>query len=902
MKQTLLKLTLMAALALLALDVSAADVDADAARRLASRFLNSQSSGKLRSSNAELRLAHVEPCATDASLADFYVFNTSDDGAFVIVAGEDCAQSVLGYGNGAFDMENVPVNVRWWLDGYKKQIEFMRAHADEAVAGPRPSRVPIQGGNVEPLLTCQWSQSEPYYNQCPVYEGRLCVTGCVATALAQVVYYWKYPAELPSLPAYATNTYGIPVSALPAVALDWEHMLDYYDYQYGDEEAAAVATLMRYCGQACYMDYSPDGSGAYEVDQLSALLRFGYSNSATLVQRDECDDAEWEQMLLEDLQANCPVLYIGRDNDSGHAFVLDGYNGDMYHVNWGWGGHYDGYFAIDALGGSGWEYNYDQVMIHGVCPDAGSNAVAAYDFEQDGIYYLANGDELTVTLKDHQFNGYSGDVSIPSQVTHEGKTYRVTTIGEGAFMNCAEVTSVSIPSGVTAIKAYAFKNCQALRQIHIGSSMQSIGRGAFNSCVGLENVDIDDVAAWCSIEFADMNSSPIRYAGKLSIGGQPVSDLVIPGKVDKINYCAFAYLRSITSLTIEEGVSEIGEVAFYLCNNLRSVKIPGSVKKVGYCAFLYDDALENITLNEGVEYIDEFAFYELPSLKSINIPASVKWVGNAAFAFNPGLEDVTFNGPLALDTYAFYKCTALNRVNISSIADWCATACADETSNPLTYAHSLYMNGEEVENLEVTGEVTAIGDFAFNECRSLKRVVIDGDVATVGQGAFQYCTALQELVIGDAVQAIGEKAFYACTTMAQATIGSGLETLSEKAFGSCVALTSISLSAVMPPAIAAKNCFTNSVYKRSLVRVPTASLDAYKTADIWKEFKRIEAQPSLVLVGDLDDDGEVTVSDLTIELAALRGQYDSAPRNDINGDGEVNIADVNALIDLIIAQ
>ena len=985
MKQNFIKSMLLAALALMALNVRATDVDADAARMLASRFLNSRSHGKLRSGSAELRLSHVEPCKSDASLADYYVFNTTDEGAFVIIAGEDCGQTVLGYGNGSFDMKNVPINVQWWLDQYKEQIEFVRAHADEAEAGPRPARAPMSGGVVAPMLTCQWSQSAPYYDQCPTYGGELCVTGCVATALAQVMYYWKYPAELPPLPAYTTSYCRIQVPSLPGTVLDWDHMLDVYGNQYGEEEGAAVATLMRYCGQACYMDYSPDGSGAGEVDQLSALHRFGYSVDAVCLLRDECDDAEWERMLLEDLYASRPVLYTGHDNESGHAFVLDGYDGSMYHVNWGWGGAYDGYFTLDALGGKGWEFNYGHHMLHGVFPDAGGNAVEAYDFEQDGIYYLAEGDELAVTFKNHQFDGYSGEVNIPSTVTHEGKTYRVTAIGESAFMNCADVTAVSIPSSVTVIEANAFRNCQGLHRIHIGSNVQSIYSGAFNGCEGLETVDIDDVASWCSVEFGDFSSTPLYYAGNLTIGGQQVTELVIPGKVEKVCTGAFVYVKNITSVTIENGVREIGEYAFALCENLRSVTIPGSVKSIDYGAFLYDDALEEISLGNGVERIEDFSIYGLPLLKRITLPASVKWVGNAALAYNPALEEVTFEGSLALDTYVFYSCPAMKRVNISSLADWCATTCANSTSNPLSQAHHLYlggeeiqslvipegvksisgnlfygmedltdvtvpasiesigadafkmcsslervnisdvgswcqidfanesanpvcvsghlyMNGAEVESLEVTGDVKSIKDYAFIECKSLKRVVIDGDVSTVGKSAFQYCTNLEELVIGDAVNVIGEKAFYTCTSMAELTLGGGVEMLSEKAFGSCVALTSINLMPETPPTLSAKNCFANSIYKRAVVTVPAASVDAYKSAAIWNQFKQIEAAPSQSLIGDINGDGEVTISDVNMELAALRGLLDCTSRHDINGDGEVNIADVNALIDIIIAQ
>ena len=1106
MRQLYYRLTIVAALAVLAMQASAADVDAATAQSLASKFMQTSVRGKLMSRGATLQLAHVEKSSQDASVADFYVFNTSDGAAYVIVAGDDRAEQILGYGNGRIDMATIPGNVRWWLDGYKRQMEYLRTLKEDGPSKPRQPRAPSRIAPVEPLLTSLWSQVEPYCLQCPKYQGEYCATGCIATAMAQVINYWKYPAELPALPSFVTNTLGMTVPALPGGRIDWDNMLDVYNYaNYTPAQADAVAMLMRYCGQACRMDYSPEGSGAWEDDQLSALKSFGYNPGAQMFSRDETPDDQWEALLQQDLNEGRPVLYTGTDYGGGHAFVLDGFDGtNKYHVNWGWGGGYDGYFTLDAMGVSNsytsFNYCYYQKMLIGVYPIEGAAQMEAYDFEADGIYYYERGDEVTVTLKNHQYDCYSGDVTIPSTVTHNGKTYRVTVIGDEAFMNCDKVTSVTVPSSVTTIGRNAFRNCQALKRVYLAPSVKSIDRGAFNNCSALETVEIDDVASWVSIDFENYSSNPLYYARHFVVGGQEVKDLVIPGTVKRVSN-AFMYVSCLNSVTIEQGVEEIDDMAFLYatiksvsipgsvrrvgesaflgcyalvtltlgegvqmidgyafceCENLKSVTLPGSLKTLGLAAFAYCARLEEVTMGEGVELIDEAAFYSCAALKSVNIPASVRKIGYAAFAFCPSLQEVTFaaDGHVEIDGYAFYGCTSLQRVALPSgltdisegafsgctslaevalgaatttigeaaffsctslgqiaipasvtaigpsafaacsgmtrvdIADleaWCGVQLADKYASPLYGAHHLYLNGEEVIDLALPAGVTAIGKYAFsgasalksvsvpagvkqigadafygctalarvdvcdlatwldidfsNEssnpvtiarhlsvggealsslvipagvtavrpyafmgCEDLNSVVIGGDVVTVGARAFRQCTHLSEVTLGDGVREVGEYAFSICTALKDVTLGSSVETIGAQCFASSLVIENVTCKAVTTPALGSKNAFASGVYKKASLAVPSAAVDAYKGATYWSQFVTVMAIPHDYVVGDVNLDGEVNISDVNTEIAAIHENVECMPQYDINGDGEVNIADVNALIDIILAH
>ena len=295
MKKYYLKLLAIAVLALVTMQLRATPIDAAAAQSRAASFLKSHSQGKLLSPGVELRLSHAEKSDRDDSLVDFYVFNSTDGGGFVIVPGDDCAEEILGYGAGQLDMDNLPCNLKWWLDGYKEQMEWLFSHS-EKMSSSSPRRSPADGITVEPLLTCRWSQMDPYNGQCPDDDYGRCVTGCVATAMAQVMYYWKYPESLPSLQGYYFNYYDIyhvQVSSLPGTPLDWDNMIDKYTTGYTEEQSQAVATLMRYCGQGCFMEYSSEGSGSTAFNQLMAFKKFGYNPSARLLMRDNFDEDQW---------------------------------------------------------------------------------------------------------------------------------------------------------------------------------------------------------------------------------------------------------------------------------------------------------------------------------------------------------------------------------------------------------------------------------------------------------------------------------------------------------------------------------------------------------------------------------------------------------------------------------
>lgn len=310
----------------------------------------------------------------------FYVFNAEGQNGFVIVSADDRTIPVLGYADkGSLELDKLPVNARQWLESYAEQI---KALGDDVQASTHPRRV--LGAPVAPLLTCHWDQGAPYNLQCPIDGEYNSVTGCVATAMAQVMYYHKWPqSATTAIPAYTTSTKKLSLPELPATTFKWDQMKDSYSYDETGAAADAVAELMRYCGQAVRMDYTSNESGA-SVGAAHLINYFGYSKTAQNMNRSYYTTTEWEAMIYKELSNARPVLYSGNSGSGGHQFVIDGYDDKgLFHVNWGWGGYADGHFVLSVLnpdgrgiggGSSSNGYTRWQAAIIGVQPDHGEPA------------------------------------------------------------------------------------------------------------------------------------------------------------------------------------------------------------------------------------------------------------------------------------------------------------------------------------------------------------------------------------------------------------------------------------------------------------------------------------------------------------------------------------------------
>lgn len=321
----------------------------------------------------------------------YYIFDNTSGPGFVIISGEDAVNPVLAYSfESDFPTDGpLPPNLSGWLEGMRREISLIRAEGIQPAASVEAAwKAPVSDNTVIKLETAKWNQAEPYNLMCPEINGANAYTGCGATAMAIVMRYHQWPQKATgTIPGYTSATYNIRIDDIKrGYNYDWDNMRLEYGYNdYSDEEATAVATLMRDCSISAKSDFGPIGSSGtstYPTDILSALTTYmDYDKSANYIIRDYYSVQEWYSIIKNELTNNRPVFYTGQSAYGGHAFVLDGYTSDDYFsVNWGWGGQSDGYFRLDALdpssqgaGGSDGGYNQGQGAAINVQKNIGGN-------------------------------------------------------------------------------------------------------------------------------------------------------------------------------------------------------------------------------------------------------------------------------------------------------------------------------------------------------------------------------------------------------------------------------------------------------------------------------------------------------------------------------------------------
>lgn len=330
----------------------------------------------------EPQLVFSKAKANEPDAAYYYVFSAGEGLGFTVVSGDDRLPAIIGYTEeGNYDADQLPENFVSFMQSYQDFVDH--ASAAELAKAKSWRATTTAHESIAPLVTSKWNQGAPYNNMCPQYNGMNSVTGCVATAMAQILYYHRYPLSLQEdIPAYYTWSLGIWVPTITAgETYDWNNMQDVYTGSETNAQNDAVAKLMLHAGCSVEMDYTPRESGA-SLSAEAFVKYFGMDKETTrMLWRWHYDIAEWDEILYKELEEERPVIYLGQSTGGGHAFDIDGYRDGLYHVNWGWGGMCDGYFDITILnpdnttgmGASSTEdgYSMDNYIIIGIQPDNG---------------------------------------------------------------------------------------------------------------------------------------------------------------------------------------------------------------------------------------------------------------------------------------------------------------------------------------------------------------------------------------------------------------------------------------------------------------------------------------------------------------------------------------------------
>ena len=360
-------------ISLISVSVSAEVRSQQEAKSVAERFFNGGSA--TRSAYSGLTLVWNGLTRAEVGDAPFYIYNNAG-GGFIIVSGDTGARTILGYSRtGSFSINGMPEQLSGWLEEYRGQIGLVR----ESEAAPEirvPENEPLQYAVVKCLNTANWGQSAPFNSVYPKVDGELPVTCCVATAMAEVMYYHKWPEKgTGTLPSYSYTYNGTTITH-PGHALgyayDWANMKSSYS-SYTTAQGKAVSTLMYDCSVMVKANLKPGASSASTSSVPAAIKKYmDYDAAAIYSKRSSFTTQQWVSKLKNEIDHNRPVVYAGHGS-GGHAFVVDGYDtNDNFRVNWGWKGSSNGYFAIDAFKPGTHDYTETQGAVFNMMPNQAS--------------------------------------------------------------------------------------------------------------------------------------------------------------------------------------------------------------------------------------------------------------------------------------------------------------------------------------------------------------------------------------------------------------------------------------------------------------------------------------------------------------------------------------------------
>lgn len=453
------KILSMAVLGMLAMCANAQQISKDDAASKARSFWASPSKDGRRKAMA-VGTPQLSYTAEKGGKAQFYVFNNSASEGFVIIGGDEQAQEILGYSyEGTFDYANAPENVKWWLSQYQEQIYKATTTSANALTNTTfgssntavtPNRAAASTRQtVENLISTKWNQDAPYNKAIPNLPGfsgnNAFATGCVATAMAQVMKKYEWPdttglGKNEYQRIYNNNSDTIVFSAdFANTHYAWENMKDSYtSYENADE----VAKLMYHAGVSVNMEYgqiSVGGSGAFASSIAPALVNnFSYDKGASYHYHNHYTNSEWEDMIYSELVAGRPVIYSGQSKSGGHTFICHGYNAESnkYAINWGWGGMYDGLFSLTSLkpngtgiggGSAGYPFDQDQEVLIGIRPDVGGDyfwqLMASDDADKQCLMKLGNGE-----YTNHIDLDMSDDNNANAKITINGSAFNQSMV------------------------------------------------------------------------------------------------------------------------------------------------------------------------------------------------------------------------------------------------------------------------------------------------------------------------------------------------------------------------------------------------------------------------------------------------------------------------------------------
>ena len=707
--RTLVLSTLLVALPVLA---SAAPVTRQQAQEVARQFMIEKG---MTTETAEMAFKAPRRGQVADENAYYYVFNAPRNQGYVIVSGDDRTAEVLGYSyKGSFDESRLPMHFKSFLQTYADEIQYLDdAKITEIQRAPR--RAEEQDYEpIEPLLTSHWDQGSPYNGLCPSNSP----TGCAATSTAQVMYYHKWPAAtVAEIPSYYTSSHHYHMEAVPAGAtLNWDAMIDSYNYSSSSESRQAVAELMSYVGRSIKMDYDFMGSGAYSHDMVPGISTcFDYQ--VTQLYRKNYPLVAFEDSIYQQLATGYPVIFNGMSTGGGHSFVVDGYDSNHYfHINWGWGGESDNFFLLSVLN----PYNNTSY--------GSSSSSDGFSFDQDVIF-----------LKP----GFQTKTEVPSfSVTIVGVTDRGVLL---EYYNLLEKTK-SFEFGLgDLVDGVASPVASTIRKESIQSywgeedmefRVSGLEAGA-HRLVPVYRIYGDSVWMYDVYPYADvmvgedgslefntvwnkMKTENYTFEGSLFVGQSQNFNVTFRNDTDQ-DYYGPIYLFSNRG----ESKSPNGRYSSYEGYSVPahdSLRVSFSFRPSASGAWTVSFASDlngkcilgscTVSIDAGDLTVDGIRYKLTPDTQEAKVVA-----GRDAYVGNIVIPDTIVSNNRkyvvnALDKNAFYGCT-------------------------------------ELLSVVLPAQLTAIGEYCFEDCSSLTSLTIPAPVKSIGPGAFAGCRSLADIQVDE---------------------------------------------------------------------------------------------------------------------------------------------------------
>ena len=777
------------------------------AREIAEKYLQSVTGKTTRKQLQKAPATGKKRIGAKTQEAAYYIFNDSEESAFVIVSADERMKDVLGYcDHNTYISEQAPEALKWLLDEYAAQYEAIQENQTvkkNSVRRKMPHYLvtdPLPYKNVPALVKTTWGQGYPYNKYCPYVGTEQCITGCLATAMAQIMNYHKYPDVGSGKMTYTSKTNNITLTAdfSNHVYYNWGEMLDNYMQSYTTTQENAVACLMKACGVGLGMDYGVEWSEADYSDIPYPLHTFfGYSRNVAYINRNYFKPEEWIEIITNELLNGRPVIYNGNDEkQGGHSFILDGvWNKESFHINWGWYGSCNGFYALDAL-----------------TPDSGMD----FAFYQNAIINISPTD-----VGVHQDVYYAENFEVSETLVKSDQPFNTTLHNVWNYSNSAS----------SKIESTTFNGYMGIATYSTDMKLLDVlARGQINNKMywGWEETGFE-----ISLNKNDFPENDSCYIVPVIINNQneitPIRTLYAEtDAVLAINKNGVITLKTLREVEITEFEVK-GIVYTWLPDKKTRVAVKGC-NSVPANGTLTIPATVSFSGDEyKVSVIGQGAFSKNDNVKILELPNSIDSIASNALEDMSALTTLKVNRsvpPRVADASAF---SGITGVKLLVPADSKDAYMQDE-------AWKVFTNIEE--------EALVITDFTYNgivytqnpnkkNCvmvNSNQSTAIKGDILIPEE--VPYKNKLLK------VTALAEKAFYKCESITSLEIPATIDSISRSAMRGMKGLISLTVRATTPPQVPDKNVFSGIT--NVPLTVPAGSLESYKNDSYWSAFTTIK--------------------------------------------------------------